>query len=195
VSSALSSHPEQATMAAASTRSARRIVRPVTFNRMHHRAMPTDSILSALEHAFLVGARTAVLATIDEGGLPRLVPVCFVVTDEPRPIVYTPLDDKPKRAGDPHELARVRDIAARPRVTLLVDRWAEDWNRLGWLRLSGHAGLLEPGEETSAAERAAAAAALREKYPQYASHRLEERPLIRIVIERSRSWGNVESDG
>ena len=35
-------------------------------------------------------------------------------------------------------------------------------------------------------------AALRAKYPQYAGHRLEARPLIRIAIERVTSWGAID---
>jgi coenzyme F420-0:L-glutamate ligase/coenzyme F420-1:gamma-L-glutamate ligase len=159
---------------------------------MHHRTMPTDSILTPDELAFLVGARTAVLATIDEGGLPRLVPICFVVAGESPPIIHTPLDDKPKRVADPRRLARVHDIVQRPEVVLLVERWAEDWSRLGWLRLTGIAELIEPDDASGDAERASAVTALRGKYPQYETHRLEDRPLIRIVIERSRSWGNLE---
>jgi PPOX class probable F420-dependent enzyme len=193
VSSALSSHATEATTAVVSSRRARRIVRRVTLNRMHHRAMPTDSTLTPDELAFLAGARTAVLATIDDGGLPRLVPICFVVAESPDLVLYTPLDDKPKRVADPHTLARVHDIVQRPDVALLIDRWAEDWSRLGWLRLNGLADLLEPGDDADAGERAAALGALRRKYPQYASHRLEERPLIRVVVERGRSWGNLGS--
>jgi hypothetical protein len=37
-----------------------------------------------------------------------------------------------------------------------------------------------------------AVTALRAKYPQYEGHRLEERPIIRVVLTRSRSWGRVE---
>ena len=33
------------------------------------------------------------------------------------------LDEKRKRVSDPHRLARVRDLLARPQVTLLVDRY------------------------------------------------------------------------
>ena len=36
-------------------------------------------------------------------------------------------------------------------------------------------------------------AALRAKYPQYASHDLEARPIIRIGIEDSRSWGALDA--
>jgi hypothetical protein len=34
--------------------------------------------------------------------------------------------------------------------------------------------------------------ALRGKYPQYANHALETRPLIRVTIERVRSWGDLK---
>ena len=156
--------------------------------------MPTDPLLTPSELAFLVAARTAVLATIDDGGVPRLVPICFVVTETPRLVLHSPLDEKPKRVADPHDLQRVRDILERPEVALLIDRWSEDWSRLGWLRLRGLADLIEPGDASAALEHAGAVAALRRKYPQYETHRLEERPLIRIVIERSRSWGNLLRD-
>jgi len=162
---------------------------------MHHRTMPTDPLLAPIELAFLAAARTAVLATIDDGGVPRLVPICFVVTESPRLVLYSPLDEKPKRVADPHDLQRIRDIVERPEVALLVDRWSEDWSRLGWLRLRGLADLVEPNDAASAREHSGAVTALRRKYPQYEAHRLEQRPLLRIAIERSRSWGNVDPDG
>jgi PPOX class probable F420-dependent enzyme len=145
--------------------------------------------LDPAERAFLVGARTGVLATLPSGGAPSLVPICFVVGEGSALRLYTPLDDKPKRVADARNLARVRNIEANPMVSILVDRWSEDWSWLGWLRLDGRAELIEPG--FGAGEHAAAVAALRAKYPQYASHRLDERPIIRITIERSRSWGNL----
>ena len=156
--------------------------------------MSTDSLLTSTELAFLTAARTATLATIDDGGLPRLVPICFVVAKEPRLVVHSPLDEKPKRVRDAHDLARVHDILERPEVVLLVDRWSEDWGRLGWLRLRGMADLVEPDDAAAADEHRSAVAALRRKYPQYASHDLEERPLIRIAIEGSRGWGNLGED-
>ena len=76
--------------------------------------MPPDPVLSPLERAFLAESRRANLATIDATGRPRLVPICFVL-DPREPILYSPLDDKPKRTDDPLALARVRDIAARPK--------------------------------------------------------------------------------
>ena len=143
------------------------------------------TILTADQLAFLAAARTATLATIAPDGSPRLVPVCFVVRDGTD--LYVPLDEKPKRTDDPRDLARVRDILERPAVALLVDRWSEDWSELGWLRIRGDASLVEPADEP--AEHAAVVAELRAKYPQYASHRLEERPLIRIRVTGRRRAG------
>src|SRR6187401_111726 len=105
--------------------------------------MPSEPLLSTDQRAFLASARRAVLATIAPDGQPRLVPICFVM-DDTEPTLYTPIDDKPKRDDDPLALARVRDIEADPRVTILVDHWDEDWTRLAWLRATGLAALLQP---------------------------------------------------
>lgn len=135
------------------------------------------------DRAFLAPSRRAVLATIAPDGRPRLVPVCFVV-DPDRPVLHIPLDHKPKRSTDPTALARVRDIAADPRVTLLADRWDEDWTRLAWLRLEGRAMVVdrgEPGHED-------VVAALRARYPQYERQALDDRPMIRLEVERVVRW-------
>lgn len=148
-----------------------------------------DPVLSAAERAFLADARRAVLATITPDGRPRLVPICHVV--EPvRPVLWTPLDEKPKAVAGVDGvagLARVRDILRDGRVTVLVDRWDEEWGRLAWLRCEGGASVVEPG--ASPAERTAAIVALHAKYPQYGTHDLETRPVIRVAIERTVSWG------
>ena len=148
--------------------------------------------LTPAEQHLLDAARQAVLATIDPAGRPRLVPICYVTLEVAVGIVgttlYTPLDAKPKRVADPHRLARVRDIVARPEVSVLVDHWDEDWSRLGWVRLDGQAELLEPDSETARAERATVIAALRAKYSQYADHDLETRPLIRVTLTDASSW-------
>ena len=146
-----------------------------------------DPVLSRDQRAFLDGARWAVLATIAPDGRPRLVPICYVL-DPLRPVLYTPLDEKPKSVSDVAQLARVRDILADPRVSVLVDRWDEAWEHLAWVRCHGSATLLPPADET-ATERDPAISALRDKYPQYTGHRLEGLPLIRIAVERTTSWG------
>jgi PPOX class probable F420-dependent enzyme len=151
--------------------------------------VPTsDPLLFEVDRAFLAEARRAVLATIAPDGRPRLVPICFVL-DPDEPVLWTPLDEKPKTVEHVTQLARVRDIGADSRVTVLVDRWHEDWTQLAWLRCDGVASIVVPGAR--AAERDAAIAALRAKYPQYASHDIETRPLIRMTIERAVSWGEL----
>jgi PPOX class probable F420-dependent enzyme len=134
---------------------------------------------------FVSEARRAVLATVGERGQPRLVPICFVLEDgEPgRPVLWTPIDEKPKRALDPMALARVRDILARPHVEVLVDRWDEDWSKLAWVRVGGQAEVVRTAP-------AQVVDALRAKYPQYRDQGLERRPAIRISIDRTRSWGS-----
>jgi PPOX class probable F420-dependent enzyme len=157
---------------------------------MHHRAMHA-AVLSAEGRSFVSAARSATLATISPSGRPRLVPICFVVGPDAadgRPRLYSPLDEKPKRSDDPRDLARVQDLLVLPEATLLVDRWSEDWSELAWIRLDCRGELLEP-EPRERDEHAAAVAALRVKYAQYADQRLEERPVIRLTVDRVVAWG------
>jgi PPOX class probable F420-dependent enzyme len=143
------------------------------------------ALLTDWQADLLRSARRAVLATIRPDGRPRLVPIAYAVADDAdTPLIYSAIDEKPKVVSDPHRLARVRDIIERPQVSLMVDRWAEDWTRLAWLRLDGRAQLLEPG----AAGHAGALAMLRERYPQYVAQRLEERPLLAITVESVAGW-------
>ncbi len=151
--------------------------------------------LTPAERRFLESSRRIVLVTLSAEGRPRAVPVCFAVADEPDgTVVWTPIDEKPKRSDDPRDLARVRDIAERPEVGLLADRWDEDWDRLAWLRLRGIAALIEPGDASEprppGAPRTAAIAGLRARYPQYAGHDLESRPLIRVELTETLAWGD-----
>lgn len=145
------------------------------------------ALLAADQRALLDEQRRATLATIGPDGRPRLVPCCFALLDVgDGQVLVTPIDDKPKRATDPRSLARVRDIERDPRVTLLVDRWDEDWSRLAWLRLDGVARLLWPGDDP--VEHHVAVTALRQRYPQYRTHALELLPIIRVAVEAVRGW-------
>ncbi len=172
-------------------------------------------ILTEAELALLLATRRIVLCTIADNGSPRPVPVCFAPREfslgDSGPgesaagvlVLYCPLDEKPKLVSDPHRLARVRDIEARPSVTLLADIWDEDWTRLAWLRLYGAATILEaPAARTRPArgdaapnaesnEHEAAVSALRQRYPQYRSHDLASRPMIRVSVTRAVSWGSL----
>jgi PPOX class probable F420-dependent enzyme len=143
----------------------------------------------------LHSARRAVLGTTARDGLPRLVPLAYaVVNSESGVVLYSLIDDKPKSVADPRELARVRDIVARPRASVLVDRWSEDWTELAWLRLECFAELMEPTDPPSA-EQAQAVQLLRERYPQYAPRHLEKWPLLRLAVERVVGWAAAPDRG
>jgi hypothetical protein len=50
--------------------------------------------------AFLQTTRRAVLATITPNGQPRQVPICFAIVEGgDGAIIYSPLDEKPKRGA------------------------------------------------------------------------------------------------
>jgi PPOX class probable F420-dependent enzyme len=140
--------------------------------------------MTPAERTLLDAARTATLATMGVDGRPRLVPVCFIVVDD---VVWSPLDEKPKAVRDVRHLARVRDIMKRPDVSLLVDRWSEDWSELAWLRIDGRATLVEPD-----AVPPGVIAALRAKHPQYRDHDLEHRPALRIEVATTAGWSARE---
>jgi len=120
--------------------------------------------------------RSATLATINRTGTPSLVPVCYAYLDGRFVIA---IDEKPK-SGRP--LARLRNIAADPRVTLLIDRYDDDWAKLAWLRVEGGAVAIDamawPG----------AVGALRTRYTQYRDMALERRPIMVITPQRHVAW-------
>jgi PPOX class probable F420-dependent enzyme len=143
-----------------------------------------SGVLSPEQAAFLVRQRVARLATADARGRPHAVPVCFAYSPG---ALYIALDEKPKDVP-PDRLKRVRNILENPNVTLIADRYAEDWGRLAFVMVRGRAGLLEPGSE----EHAAAVRLLRGKYHQYEKMKIEENPVIAVRPEHVASWGALD---
>jgi coenzyme F420-0:L-glutamate ligase / coenzyme F420-1:gamma-L-glutamate ligase len=145
-------------------------------------------LLTADVLAFLEARRVAHLATASQRGQPHVVPVCFAVLGQ---TVYSAIDEKPKR-GQPLSLRRVRNVSTNPQASLVADVYDDaDWNRLGFVLLSGRARMIEPGGD----EHATAVARLRERYAQYHAMRLEERPVLALDIERVTTWGKLEAAG
>jgi PPOX class probable F420-dependent enzyme len=136
-------------------------------------------MLSPEQAAFAKAARVAHLATADGSGQPHAVPVTFVVVDG---VFYFVVDEKPKRTSN---LKRLRNIAENPKAALVIDRYDEDWSRLGWLMVQGSASVVEAG-----AEHERAVAALRDKYEQYGEMTLTG-PVVRITPENVMSWGEL----
>jgi len=124
------------------------------------------------------------LATLAPEGRPHQVPIVFARVAG---LLWSPIDAKPKRAG---ELARVRHLRANPAASLLLDDYAEDWSRLWWLRVDVTARVVEPGNPDSDPAAAAAVAALRAKYPQYARVAVLREPAVLLELGpvRIASW-------
>jgi PPOX class probable F420-dependent enzyme len=139
-------------------------------------------MLTDRQRAFLATQRVARLATADAAGRPHVVPICYaLIRDE----VYFTIDEKPKKK--PTALKRLANLRANPFAALVVDRYDEDWSRLGWVMVRGSARILASGAEHDQAQ-----AALRQRYPQLAEMRIEGLPVVAVRIEHASSWGRLE---
>jgi PPOX class probable F420-dependent enzyme len=119
------------------------------------------------------------LATAGASGTPTVVPVCFALCEN---TLYTAVDEKPKTT---RVLRRLRDIHENCRVAFTVDRYEEDWSKLGWVMVRGQADVLHSGAEFElGCER------LRLRYAQYAGMILS--PLIAVHVVDVRSWGDLD---
>ena len=139
-------------------------------------------MLSARERAFVETRRVAHLATADSRAVPQVVPVCFGLAED---ALYITIDQKPKREGG-RPLKRLRNIAENPRVSVVFDRYDEDWRRLAWVMLHGRAGILTEGPEHDRAQ-----ALLRARYRQLEAMEIGPLPVIVMRIERVASWGDL----
>jgi PPOX class probable F420-dependent enzyme len=123
--------------------------------------------------ALLATARVARFATVAPDGRPMLVPVCFAIDGE---TIYHAVDHKPKTT---RALARLRNVRAEPRASLLADHYEEDWSALWWVRADGTARIFEEAPE--------AIDLLVERYPQYRERR-PEGPVVALDVERISGW-------
>src|SRR5712692_6532365 len=148
--------------------------------RLEARRMPMQrdaAMLTERQQAFLDGSRVGHLATADAGGQPHLIPVCYAVAVYPNrgATLYITIDEKPKRQDRP--LKRLRNILENPQAAFIVDRYDEDWQRLGWVMLRGRAEILADGAEHDHAQ-----ALLMARYKQYRSMNLAGLPVIALRI-------------
>lgn len=139
-------------------------------------------MLSDRVRQFLADRRIAHLATADRCAIPHAVPVCFAVRGD---TLYVTIDEKPKRKPS-SMLKRLKNIAENPAVAVVVDRYDEDWSRLGWVMLHGRAEILIRGTEHDDAQ-----LLLRSRYPQLEAMQIAEHPVIAVRIQRATSWGNL----
>jgi PPOX class probable F420-dependent enzyme len=146
--------------------------------------MPLD--IDEITRQFIREHRVARLATSDADGQPATIPICYAFDGE---YLYVAIDEKPKSVPD-HELKRVRNIRANPRVAVVVDDYSEDWSKLVYVLISGIAEIISWPENAN--EHRRAVELLREKYLQYRSMKLEERPIIKITPARIKRWAPIE---
>jgi PPOX class probable F420-dependent enzyme len=121
-------------------------------------------------------AMVARLATVGPEGRPQMVPITFAPADGS---LYFAVDQKPKRT---RHLQRLRNIAANPYVSVLVDHYEDDWSALWWVRVDGTARILEAGPEFEDA-----ISLLSARYKQYRSNR-PAGPVVAIKVERMTGW-------
>ncbi len=124
------------------------------------------------------------LATAGPDGRPHLVPFTFALAagdGDPGPgdRIYSAVDAKPKSSPN---LRRLRNIRANPQVCVLADHYEDDWGRLWWVRVDGHATILE-----DPAAMAPALELLAGRYPQY-REQAPAGPVISIRVDRWTGW-------
>lgn len=122
-------------------------------------------------------AAVARLATADADGRPHLVPVVFAVEGD---TVVSAVDHKPKRTTALRRLANVR---ANPAVTLLVDHYEDDWDRLWWARADGLGTVLDPDDPQAGH----AVGLLQARYPVYVA-RPPAGPVLAVRVTRWSGW-------
>jgi PPOX class probable F420-dependent enzyme len=74
-------------------------------------------------------------------------------------------------------------------VELVADHYEEDWTRLWWVRISGHARVVEEGDEANRAVEL-----LAEKYPHYRADP-PPGPVVAIDIARVTAWEGAPGGG
>lgn len=136
-------------------------------------------------------SRVARLATADAEGRPHIVPMVFALASgreagETRSgdTVYSAVDAKPKRSAS---LRRLANIAANPRVAVLVDHYEDDWHALWWVRADGTGRVLDADEP----EGRDAIARLVARYPQYRKQP-PPGPVVAIDVARWSSWSAAD---
>ena len=114
--------------------------------------------------------------------MPHVVPICFAFDGND---FYSPIDEKPKRTI-PSKLKRLRNIEENPQVSVVIDRYDENWSKLAYILVFGQARVLVSG-----AKHRKAVTLLRRKYPQYRTMRIDRLPMILIRPTRVTSWGVI----
>lgn len=136
------------------------------------------------EVTFIQTQKIARMATVDKSGKPLVLPICYAYDGN---YIYTPIDKKPKRVA-PMELNRIKNIVNNPNVSVVIDRYYEDWTRIAYIIIHCTAEVIDGGKEYRESLRI-----LSEKYRQYKHMKLSQLglPVIKIIPNRFISWGKI----
>jgi PPOX class probable F420-dependent enzyme len=135
-------------------------------------------------HARVTAAMVARLATVRADGAPHIVPICFALDPDTQtgvPVAVSIVDAKPKRS---ERLQRLDNVRAHPAISLLIDRYDDDWTQLWWVRIDGDAEIVEQGPTHDRAVELLTA-----KYPQYREHR-PDGSVLRLRLQHWTGWSS-----
>ena len=132
---------------------------------------------------FVSRFRVARFATSDQNAQPHVIPICFEIGNDLN--IYSAIDGKPKSGGF-NTLKRVKNIRKNPKVSVLFDKYTENWEKLAYVLIRGEARV-----ETDGIEREYGEGLLRDKYRQYGDYLMPGCPVIVISPKNIYSWGNI----
>jgi PPOX class probable F420-dependent enzyme len=124
-------------------------------------------------------ARVGRLGLLDLEGAPRVLPVTYALA---RGRIWSAVDRKPKRSGEP---ARLRFLRRDARAALTVDRYSDDWDQLAWVQVLGRVSIVEVADGEAGLQ------ALSAKYEQYRDER-PPGPLLALEPRRYLWWRAAE---
>ena len=137
--------------------------------------------LPAAVAGFIADARVGRLGTADASGQPLVVPICYAFDGES---LFSAIDAKPKTPG-PRGLKRIRNLRENPKVSVVIDRYDDDWTQLRYVIIQGRAELLTEGGDF-----ARGVDLLLLKYPQYRDMGLNRDSglMIKVKPDRVMQW-------
>jgi PPOX class probable F420-dependent enzyme len=124
-------------------------------------------------------ARVGRLGLLDLEGAPRVLPVTYALA---RGRIWSAVDRKPKRSGEP---ARLRFLRRDARAALTVDRYSDDWDQLAWVQVLGRVSIVEVADGEAGLQ------ALSAKYEQYRDE-TPPGPLLALEPRRYLWWRAAE---
>ncbi|MGI9554034.1 MAG: TIGR03668 family PPOX class F420-dependent oxidoreductase [Thermodesulfobacteriota bacterium] len=131
------------------------------------------------EKEFINNHEVAHLSTVDENGNPHIVPIVYAYDGD---VIYTPIDSKPKKR-EGTEIQRVKNIRYNSSVSVVIDDYSENWDKLSWVQIRGNAELTTEGPIFGKG-----VDLIINKYPQYSKMNLDINMIIVINPTKIVSW-------